>query len=233
MKMEEAMETVAKLFNDLIGAWVPGAVFGVGLVLMHLGPAQLQLVFKFAESSAAALTVAGLLFALGHVLLAAHEHGVKRLLSGLRISGKFDEPEAKKRQSYVWFADLVKAQQSDGGSKDWGYNDLRSVALSVSSEAASLGRRFMFVSLLCNGVGTALLIIAIDFTVCHLASPQLLYPYEHAAPWFAQVLLLLGVVWTLFKQGEVFYSRAMATPFSIAVAELKFKKDANVSKPST
>jgi hypothetical protein len=233
MKMEEAMEVVARFFNDLIGAWVPGAVFAVGLALMHLGPAQLQSIFKFADSGAAALTVAGLLFALGHVLLAVHEHGVKKLLAWLRISKEFDESEAKRRQSYLWFTDLVKAQQADGGLGDWGYNDLRSVALSVSSEATSIGRRFMFVSLLCNGVGAALSIIAIDFLACHLVSPKLLHPYDHAAPWFVQVLLLFGVAWALFKQGEVFYSRAMATPFSIAVAELKFKKDANVSKPST
>ncbi|MDQ0142881.1 hypothetical protein [Cupriavidus necator] len=233
MKMEEAMETVAKFFNDLIGAWVPGAVFAVGLALMHLGPAQLQSIFKFADSGAAALTAAGLLFALGHVLLAVHDHGVKTLLTWLRISKKFDESAAKMRQSYVWFADHVKSQQTDGGSKDWGYNDLRSVALSVTSEAASMGRRFMFVSLLCNGVGAALSIIAIDFVVCRLASPNLLYPYDHAAPWLAQVLLIIGVAVTLFKQSEVFYSRAMTTPFSIAVAELKFKKDPNVNKPNT
>jgi hypothetical protein len=40
------------------------------------------------------------------------------------------------------------------------------------------------------------------------------------------------VAWALFKHGGVFYTRAMETPFPIAVAELKFKKDTNVSKPS-
>lgn len=233
MKMEETMEAIAKFFNDLIGACVPGAVFAVGLAFMHQGPVQLQAISKFADSSLAALTVAGLLFALGHVLLAVHEHGTKRLLSLIKVSKEFDETDAKTRKSYVWLSELVAAQQADGNSKDWSYNDLRSVALSISSEAASIGRRFMFVSLLCNGVGTALLIIAVDFLICHFAAPTLLYPYEHAAPWAVQALLLFGVAWTLFKQGEVFYSRTMATPFSIAVAELKFKKGANVSKPST
>lgn len=232
MKMEEAMETVAKFFNDLISGWVPGAGFAVGLALMHLGPIQLLSIFKFADSSAMALTVAGTLFALGHVLLAVHDHAVKRLLGWIKVSKKFDESDAKKRESYVWFAELAKVQQTDGNSKVWDYKDLRSVALSVSSEAASMGRRFMFVSLLCNGVGTALTIIAVDFLICHFTAPTLLYAYDHTAHWAVQVSLLFGVAWALFKQGEVFYSRAMATPFSIAVAELKFKKDANVSKPS-
>lgn len=230
MKIEEMTDTIAKFFNDLIGAWVPGAVLAVGLVLMHLGPAQLQSVFKLGDSTSAALTFAGILFAIGHALLALHEQALKKLLAIVRIEKAFDEAGAKKRQSYEWFSELVKAQQTRSGAKDWGYHDLRSVALSVSSEAASMGRRFMFISLLCNGVGTALAIIAIDFAACSLLSPKLLFAYDYAAPWWVQTLLLLGLALTLFKHGEVFYNRAMATPFSIAVAELKFKKDANAGK---
>lgn len=229
MKIEDAMETVAKFFNDLIGAWVPGAVLAVGLVLMHLGPSNLQVIAKFSDSGSAALIVAGLLFALGHTLLAVHEHGARVLLAKLRIVKEFDESTAKQRQSYEWFAEIVNDQQSGSGAKNWGYNDLRSVALSVSAEAASLGRRFMFVSLLCNGVGTALLIIAIDYMTCAAMSSNLLHIYDYAAPWYAQIALLLGVAFALFRQGGVFYSRAMSTPFSIAVAELKFKKNTNVS----
>ncbi len=227
MKIEEAADTIAKFFNDLIGAWVPGAVLAVGLALMHLGPDQLQSIFKLGDTSAAAITAGGLLFALGHTLLALHEQFLKKVLSKLKIAKTFDETGASERQSYKWFADMVKAQQSGTGAKDWTYRDLRSVALSVSTEAASLGRRFMFISLLCNGVGTALAIIAVDFAACSVLSPKLLFAYDHAAPWPAQALLLLGLAWALFKHGEAFYSRAMATPFSIAVAELKFKKDAN------
>ncbi len=230
MKIEEATDTIAKFFNDLIGAWVPGTFLAIGLALMHLGPAQLQSVFKLGDSTSAALTFAGILFAIGHALLALYEQVLKRLLTKIKIAKAFDEAEAKKRQSYEWFAELVKAQQTGSGAKDWCYNDLRSVALSVSKEAASMGRRFMFISLLGNGVGTALAIIAIDFATCSLLSPKLLFAYDHAAPWQAQILLLLGLSLALFKHSEVFYSRAMATPFSIAVAELKFKEDANAGK---
>lgn len=227
MKVEEAADTIAKFFNDLIGAWVPGAVLAVGLVLMHLGPVQLQSIFKLGDTISASLTFAGVLFAVGHALLALHEQIVKKLLSSIGLATPFDEAGAKKRQSYEWFAELVKAQQSGADAKNWTYNDLRSVALSVSTEAASLGRRFMFISLLCNGVGTALAIVAFDFAVCSLLFPQLLFAYDHAAPWLIQAVLLLGIALVLFKQGEVFYSRAMATPFSVAAAELKFKRGAN------
>jgi hypothetical protein len=57
VKAEEVTDTIAKFFNDLIGAWVPGAVLAVGLALMHLGPGRLQSIFNLGDSTAAALTV--------------------------------------------------------------------------------------------------------------------------------------------------------------------------------
>ena len=227
MKIEEATDTIAKFFNDLIGAWVPGAVLAVGLALMHLGPGQLQSIFKLGDATSPALTFAGVLFAIGHALLAIHEQILKKMLVKVRFAKPFDEVAAKRRKSYEWFAELVKAQQATTTAYDWSYNDLRSVALSVSAEAASVGRRFMFISLLCNGVGTVSAILALDFVACSMLSPKLLFAYDHAAPWYAQAILLLSIALVLLKQGEVFYNRAMATPFSIAIAELKFKKDAN------
>lgn len=233
MKIEEATDTIAKFFNDLIGAWVPGTVLAVGLALMHLGPTQLQSILKLGDSTAVALTFAGILFAIGHALLALHEQVLMNPLAKFKIVKTFDEDEAQKRQSYEWFAELVRAQQTASSAKNWGYSDLRSVALSVSTEAASMGRRFMFIRLLCNGVGTALAIIAIDFAACSLLSPKLLFAYGDAAPWPAQTLLLMGLAVALFKHGEVFFNRAMTTPFSIAVAELSFNKDADASKVTT
>jgi hypothetical protein len=41
MKIEGATDTIAKFFNDLIGAWVPGAVLAIGLAIMHLGRKRL------------------------------------------------------------------------------------------------------------------------------------------------------------------------------------------------
>jgi hypothetical protein len=229
MKVEEATDTIAKFFNDLIGALVPGSILAAGLALMHLGPLHVQAIFKLGDTASAALTFAGVLFAAGHALLAVYEQILKKLLVKLKLAELFDEAGAKKRKSYEWFAELVRTQQTGSSAEDWGYNDLRSVALSVSAEAASVGRRFMFISLLCNGVGTSLVILAFDFVACSLLSPDLLYPYDHAAPWPVQAVILLGMALALFKHGEAFYNRAMATPFSIAVAELKFKKDANAA----
>ncbi|MCE5981978.1 hypothetical protein [Pseudomonas sp. LF19] len=231
MKVDDAVETITRFFNDLIGAWVPGSVLAMGLVVMHLGPKSFQSIAKLGEGAGVALTMAGLLFALGHVLLAINEHAINPLLKHTRFLTTFDEATAKSRQSYKWFSELVGEAQNGAGLTSWGFHDLRSVALSVSTEAATLGRRFMFISMLCKGVGTALMIIGLDYLICSFLAPKLMYTYEQSAPWYVQGILLFGTAILLFKQGESFYARAMTTPFSVAVAELKFKKEANAVTP--
>lgn len=252
MNVEDATDTIAKFFNDFIGAWVPGAVLAVGLALMHIDPAQLRSIFTLEGTISTVLIFAGILFALGHVLLALYEQVLVKGFAGLEqvlekrfprvaqclrlkmwllmigLVGSFEEAEEKERQSYKWFEAIVKAEQSGGG--DWAYNDLCSIALSVSAEAASIGRRFMFIAVLCRGVGTALFIITLDFLLCSLRSPKLLFHYDLAAHWAIQAAFLFVVVFALFKQGDSFYTRAKTTPFAIAVAELRVKKDANAGK---
>ncbi|HBP6280116.1 TPA: hypothetical protein SMS45_000354 [Pseudomonas aeruginosa] len=223
MKVDDAVETIAKFFNDLIGAWVPGSVLATGLAIMHLGPDYMRSLAKLGEGGGLALILAGLLFALGHALLAIHENGVKILLKYMKLSKGYNESEAQGRHSYEWFAEIVNAQKGANPSV-WEFHDLRSVALSVSSEAAAIGRRFMFISLLCSGVGTALIILGFDFLVCLFFQPDLLYGYDQAPSWFVQAILLFGTALLLFKQSDEFHARAMNTPFAAAVAELKLRK---------
>ena len=113
---------------------------------------------------------------------------------------------------------------------EWNYHDLRSIALSLSSDGASLGRRFMFISLLCNGVGTALIIVLLDFIGCLIFDPKILFPYPMAVNWGLQSALLLAASIAMFKRGENFYGRALATPFPIALAELMLRKENNVGE---
>lgn len=230
LKADNAVEIIAKFFNDLISAWVPGSVLAIGLAVMHLGPDHLHSLSKLGEGAGVSLTMTGLLFALGHVLLAVNENALKPIFNRTKILKAFNENEARGRQSYKWFAEIVEAQQGNGQTA-WGFHDLRGVALSASAEAASLGRRFMFISLLCSGVGTALMIIGIDYLICLYFAPKFIYSYEQAAPWYAQAALLFGTALLLFKQGDGFYIRAMTTPFSVAVAEIKIKKNANAISP--
>jgi hypothetical protein len=233
MKVDDAVETISRFFNDLIGSLVPGAVLAVGLAVMHLGPGKIVEGSKALDSAALALTVVGLMFAAGHALMAGFEVALQPLLKACQVVKAFDEVEAKKRQSFEVFAEIVNKLRGDaasGAAAKWTYNDLRNVALSVSAEGASVGRRFMFISLLCNGVATALMIILVDFLCCLALGQKLLFPYDLAPIWFVQSALMLAAAMALFKRGEAFYTRAMTTPFSIAVAELKLKRENNVAK---
>jgi hypothetical protein len=235
MKVDDAVETLTRFFNDLIGSFVPGVVLAFGFCIMHLGPSKIADLAKSLDGAVLASLAVGLMFAVGHTLLALHEHAFQKALWACHLTKKFDEDKAKDRQSYKSFLDIVQGleKESDGQSQapaSWGYHDLRSVALTVSAEGATLGRRFMFISLLCNGVGTAMAIIALDYIACLAFAPKLLYPYAATAPWAVQIALMLLSSVVLFKQGETFYGRAMATPFSIAMAEIKLKRAPNAPK---
>jgi len=233
MKVDDAIETIARYFNDLIGSIVPGLILAVGLTIMHFGPQRIGDVSKSLESAAVAIVILGLMFASGHALIGIFEVLIQPGLRLSRIVKRFDEASAKQRQSYVLFVEILSKLQSGNETETrgvWSYNDLRSVALSISVEGASLGRRFMFISMLCNGVGAALLLMAADFIFCMIFDQKLLYSYVEAPNWIAQSILIFFVAIVLFKRGEIFYERAMATPFSIAVAELKFKRERNVSE---
>lgn len=233
MKVDDSVETITRFSNDLIGSIVPGAVLAFGLSIIHLGPAKIVEVSKSLESTALALIVIGLMFAAGHAQLAIFELVLQPLLRSCRIVKVFDEVEAKKRQSYRHFTDVVNKLRSDDtvhSSSEWAYKDLRNVALSVSTDGATLVRKFMFISLLCNGVGTALAIMMVDFLSCLALNQKLLFPYGMAVNWIVQSVLLLFAAVALVRRGEVFYGQAMATPFSIAVAELKLKREGNVAK---
>lgn len=232
MKIDETVDTISLFFNDLIGSIIPGAVLAAGLSILHVGLARWGDITKLLESTTLMLAILGLMFAVSHTLMAVFEFAIRPLLRRCKIVDIFDEVKAKKLQSYLVFAEIVNKLKISEDVKldlDWTYKDLRNVALSVSLEGASLGRRFMFISHLCNGVGAALVIILVDFLTCLVFNPKLLVSYPVAMSPTSQSLLFCFVSIVLFKRGMVFHRRAMTTPFSIAVAELKLKREKNVS----
>ena len=234
MKVDDAVETIARFFNDLIGAFIPGAVLTLGLSVMHLGPAQVLSASKSMDVGLVIALFLSMVFALGHGVLAIYAQLLDGLLTRSRVTSSFDEAEAELRSSYQMFKRLVQESggssvaQAQSSTSSWTYRDLRSVALSISTEASSIGRRFMSISLLCRGIGTATLILLVDFTLCKLFAPQALFPYATAVPALGQAVLLCVMSYVFFKEGEVFYSRAMMTPFSVAIAEMKLRGKSNV-----
>lgn len=234
MKVDDAVETLTRFFNDLIGNLVPGAVLACGLSVMHLGPRGSIALTKALDGAGTYWLAVGVLFATGHALLALFEQVIQKILWRIHVTTKFDEVAAATRTSYTTFLTIVQEVASAGGqaqaSSSWGYRDLRSVALSTSSEGGAIGRRFMFISLLCNGVGVAIAVMLLDFISCLIFAPRLLHSYAQAPVWWVQIALMLLLIHVLFRQGETFYARAMTTPFSIAIAEIKLKQHSDAAK---
>lgn len=242
MSAGDTVESISVFFNDLIGAVVPASVWALGLAVMHMGFGPRTSIPAF-DGAVWPLLAVGVLFAAGHFLLAVYEpinwvlvlvhKGMAILVEkwpglgkvGLKILSrqiyKYDEEKGSERNSYILFAKFVQSNSllALKDVKDWAPRDLRSVAMTVSPAAEALGRRFMFIALLCRGTGTALVLLAFHFSIVRLIAPKLLHTYSAALPWTLQVALLLGAAYLLFVRETSFYARAMATPFACAVAE--------------
>lgn len=231
VEIEESLKTLTQFFNEIIGAIIPGLVLGTGFAIVHL---NIELDRLKEIDGGIVFLIIFLAFAAGHGLLSIYS---KTIQPPLEFFGFFNSKSKIKAfessTSYKLFEHLVNEKvvgQTLKGSANpftaWTYNDLRNIAFSVSGEAASIGRRFMFISLLCSGIGTALLLINIDFITCSLFLPDALVHYQHApSPWL-QVLALLFISLFYIKRGDDFFILAMNTPFSIAnVAVLRSEKN--------
>ncbi|OIQ91127.1 hypothetical protein GALL_269800 [mine drainage metagenome] len=253
MKIDDATETITRYFNEIIGILIPGAVLVSGLVIMHSDVFNLPVDQIQSTGNFFLAFILILLYSLGNGILAIDSllgkmssviysllERIPQLTSCLVKRKEKKTKNLENKDSYIQFCKLIsnkmKQESSDQASANvtinWSYHDARSIAMSASSEASSLARRFMFISSLCNGVGTALLIIMIDFSICTFFAPKALFQYADAWPANVQIFLQLLSVYVFFRRGEEFYIRAMSTPFAVALAELSLKKTTNESPKS-
>lgn len=245
MKPENALQTLTLFFNDIIGAVIPGAVLLVGILVIHVGPVSKE---QVDVSYAIWLVVLLLAFATGHLLLSFHAKcldGHLARLAGVRLikllsikSTKGIQLEVEQSKVYLAFRAAADARVLEQGVsptaslQNWGFNDVRSLAMSISTEASSVARRFMFIALLCFGVGAALVILALDFLAASTFFPKTVAHYEGVPGIVVQILLLLVSAWFCCARGSEFFRRALSAPFSIAYAALYFaeKKEKNDGK---
>lgn len=231
MKLDEALLTLTHFFNDIIGALIPGLVLVTGIVIIHNGIVT-EIVFKSLPANAFLMVLAcAILFGTGHGLLAVQTEVRKVLIYANVYKGDAVVENFEKQRTFMLFKSIIseklgnlKLAEANLGVPNWGFNDLRNVALSISNEGAILGRRFMFISLLCNGVGTAILLLAVDFFICDTFYSDVLAKYPFILPPFFQILLLVTIGVLYLRRGAEFYRRAMVTPFSVALTELLLKE---------
>jgi hypothetical protein len=235
VKLDDALQTIMHFFNDVIGAVIPGLVLATGILLIHRGMYTGAILTNYSSNGLLISMILVLSFATGHGLLAIYNEIFDPFLKLLKIiKGDKVTEKLETRRTYQLFKDMIEGKinkhpifSTNNSSPSWCFHDLRSVALSVSKEGASLGRRFMFISLLCNGIGTALILLAIDYVICFIWLREVLESYPNVLHPAGQLLIMVLFGVFFIRRGDTFYKRAMLTPFSIAVTELLVTESQN------
>lgn len=240
MKPDNVVDALARFFNDLIGSVVPGGLLLTGLLLAHTDQVSQAITTRIPTLEWGAALFLAISYVLGHFLLATAawiQSGGRKFASripvcaGQRKGGVLapDESSAVKtfRQlvgnKYQRGAHSSRARGADVASPPLAFNELRNIAMTVAPVGATLGYRFMSISLLCMGCGTALCMIALETVVVHFISPQALVLSDRPSV-VIQALLLCMVALPLFLRTAEFRKRALETPFPVAIAELYFPK---------
>lgn len=228
MKVDDALQTIAHFFNDLIGALIPGLTLVASLLIIHKGIPD-EWTTSVADGSGFLIFIACLLFFLvGHVVLAIYDLVLKYILSKCRVIEGDKVKETIIKEKFYEFVQAVANQKAkelagieltkENNRSD--FRTLRNISLTVSNEAATLGRRFMHLSFLCNGVATATLCSALYLSILSIGWPNEIALQLSCAQITLYFLGLVIVSVALFKRGDSFYKRALRTPFVVACAEL-------------
>lgn len=219
MNNTDGVSTFFHYFNDIIGMVLPGLIFLCGLGFLQAYDLQL-LKDKLAPYDWLAWFFAiGISYTLGHVFLGIHKVVSKcsKKVVSKWTNGKTNASPSFSSPSYCAFKGIAEneLQKKGQGSQSLSDHDIRSVAMSVSTIAAELGRRFMFLSLFCNGTATSLLALFIWSLSCG--------PYNDVGVWAARAGLALGALVLLYR-GEEFEARALRVPFPVALSSILFRK---------
>jgi hypothetical protein len=240
MKVSDFLSGLVYFFNDLIGAIVPGLFLLGGLRLLHIIPLDVDKTYLSLSVEGQWVAVLVLGYIVGHGLLSFHRP-LRRLLFPLKglddliTKGKWDgrglEVRVAEAAAYQEFRDYVtkrfmpqtignyagpgsekKEKPKLRGKRIMSPNDLRSIAMTISNEAATLGRRFMFISLFCYGVAMALLTLSLIYVVVEWPS---------LGAWGVTKICLVGTIFYFFyTRGLEFELRAFNTPFPVALGEV-------------
>ena len=211
MKATDFLTALIHFFNDLVAHIVPGL-----LLVISIAYAFEKFDSDGFKSVHWAIHLA-IYYILGHFLLALHNE-LHRFLSWLKFT-KTSEivTNLKTDPTYIEFKKVIKVLKSDIDFSNFSFNDARSIAMSSDTEACELAQRFMFISLFCKGVSTALLVICLGswMAIANYLDSDC-YPILYNS--LITVALLITVY--LFNNRVIeFEKRALRTPFSIALSK--------------
>jgi hypothetical protein len=223
----DSIKALEQFFNDVIAQVIPGA-FLLLVFCSIIG-------FEIPQHSLAIFIFFGISYSVGHIVLAIDET-LRLTLKDIRdyfSKKQINDDEANKAKpvnSREAFIKLINEQNSEIDVTNLPVNELRSLAMSMSKEAADLGRRFMFLSLSCKSTVILLLIFLPFSTVFLLLNILVIYNIELSilCTILLQTTILtfltLCVIYPVEKRSMNFKRRADEVPFSAAMAYLILKK---------
>lgn len=234
MKSSDFLTGLVTFFNDFIGAVVPGFILIAGLDLVDIFSVKIIVFLSSVMPEFYWVLLLCIAYAAGHGLL-----GVHRLLQpiigaffigiySLTLHGKWDTKAFEKKitdgDTYKKFVSKVNSQddQYKTDISNLRFGDTRSFAMSISSEASELARRFMFISLFCYGVAMAVALIAVSW-VCSL---QDILNWNNIFP----ITLAVLIFFVFYVRALEFEFRSQNVPFPVALAKLSRALNKNVSK---
>lgn len=213
--MNDAVHAFEHFFNDIIAQIIPGGIFIWILSYTFNIPVDTN---EFIVIALLALS-----YCSGHVILAVEEYIQPVLLLSIR-KNKPRKYEFSRAYS-LYKSVLTKSENITPTERElvegMTFNELRSIAMSSSVDAANLGRRFMFLCLFCKG-----LMLALTFSIPFLLATYFSFKDFHSYSCYSISLFVLTVtiLYPLQKRADGFRSRAMAVPFSCAI-EMIFRND--------
>ena len=237
-KLAELIGSLKDYFNDFVGAIVPGTVLAAGV--LWLGADFLPTnAFSLTWGEWSWLPGVAVIFLLGHALLSLHDlvaRGLQllrqRLASGAKTPRQSPEQssaatdveaakgslsimdKAQSNLAYKAFCEVIGPKLTAlGVSTKLDFHGARNIAMSLSTNGADLGRRFMFISLFCYGTSAAAWMVAV------LDVLFLLLGFHK--DWVLKEVLAAALVCAallLRRRGSSFELRAFTVPFSVATA---------------
>jgi hypothetical protein len=211
-------------FNDFVGAVAPAVILVAGIWLIP--GVQLPIAgLSAAWGEYLWLPAMAVLFGVGHLLLGvatfARRFAAKWIASWRRPEAATSSPPLRRLRAVL---DSVLPLPTHVLAPE----NVRNIAMTLSSDGEELGRRFIFLSQFCFGAGIASLIVGLAWLISAFAvtDDPLTPALEPPALVTAALIFIAAVLaWLVLTQrGIQFRNQAFRLPFDAALAEFASKK---------
>ncbi len=227
MKTGDLVDTLSFFSNEIVGTLLPGFVLLTGLRVFHFGfeiPSWIQsgngIWFAVVVVLAFSYVAGHGLLALRNILIPYLGRSSGKLYKSAENGGMYRAFSLRVRMLEILRSGRSVGKANDDFPDNLNFNDRRNLAMSLSTEAAVLGRRFMFIALFSYGVAVALFVFAVYAPLVLLIRPDLAALSLSALAVRLGIFLLVLVGLIFWHRGESFERRAYSAPFSAALAEL-------------